>query len=55
MNKSVIAKFDSLYKRVMERKESKVVEIIDGCKIIGEMKPMKDPLKIRDMLYVYNQ
>ena len=53
MKKSVIEKFDGLYKRVMERKESKVVEIIDGCKFVGEMKPMKDPLKIKDMIYFW--
>jgi hypothetical protein len=53
MNKSVIAKFDSLYKKVMERKESKVVEIIDGCKIVGVMDPIKDPLGVFDIIYFW--
>lgn len=53
MNKSVIAKFDSLYKKVMERKESKVVEIIDGCKIVGTMAPTKDPLGLTDTIYFW--
>ena len=53
MNKSVIEKFDNLYKRVMERKESKVVEIIDGCKIVGTMAPTKDPLGLTDTIYFW--
>ena len=53
MKKSLIEKFDGLYRRIMERKESKVVEIIDGCKIVGTMAPTKDPLGLTDTIYFW--
>lgn len=53
MNKSVIAKFDSLYKKVMERKESKVVEIIDGCKLVGTMKVCDDLFRPNEKIYFW--
>ena len=53
MNKSVIAKFDSLYKKVMERKEPKVVEIIDGCKFVGTMKVCDNPFRPNEKIYFW--
>lgn len=53
MNTSVTKKFENLYKRMMSREESVIVEIIDGCKFVAKMKVMDFPLSKDGKAYLW--